>query len=119
MSQPSPLEAAERHGSFTRAAEEQSVTQGAASHQVKALEVDWVSGCSIATSKAKHHTGPGSPIWRWCAMPSTVSLGMGANLLGCDRERAESVRSVFGMAALESAFCLRGAAPHWAQDEIW
>lgn len=25
-------------------------------------------------------------------MPSTVWLGMGANLLGCERERAESVR---------------------------
>ncbi|MEI9413190.1 hypothetical protein, partial [Mesorhizobium salmacidum] len=51
-------------------------------------------------------------------MPSTVWLGMGTNLLGCDRERVESVRSVFGMAALESAFCLQGAAPHWAQGDL-
>src|SRR3989442_8241385 len=34
------LGAAARHGSFTRAAEELCVTQGAVSHQVKALEVD-------------------------------------------------------------------------------
>ncbi|MGB8555087.1 MAG: LysR family transcriptional regulator, partial [Pseudolabrys sp.] len=32
------FEAAARHVSFTRAAEELSVTQGAVSHQVKALE---------------------------------------------------------------------------------
>src|SRR5215208_8523898 len=34
------FEAAARHESFTRAAEELCVTQGAVSHQVKALEAD-------------------------------------------------------------------------------
>jgi LysR family transcriptional regulator, glycine cleavage system transcriptional activator len=34
------FEAAARHESFTRAAEELCVTQGAVSHQVKALEID-------------------------------------------------------------------------------
>ncbi|ESY87278.1 LysR family transcriptional regulator [Mesorhizobium sp. LNHC209A00] len=34
------FEAAARHESFTRAAEELSVTQGAVSHQVKALELE-------------------------------------------------------------------------------
>ena len=34
------FEAAARHQSFTRAAEELCVTQGAVSHQVKALEAD-------------------------------------------------------------------------------
>ena len=34
------FEAAARHESFTRAAEELCVTQGAVSHQVKALEVE-------------------------------------------------------------------------------
>src|SRR3989454_5682728 len=34
------FEAAARHGSFTRAAEELCVTQGAVSHQVKALEAE-------------------------------------------------------------------------------
>jgi len=34
------FEAAARHGSFTRAADELSVTQGAVSHQVKALELE-------------------------------------------------------------------------------
>ncbi|ESY90878.1 LysR family transcriptional regulator [Mesorhizobium sp. LNHC209A00] len=34
------FEAAARHQSFTRAAEELSVTQGAVSHQVKALELE-------------------------------------------------------------------------------
>src|SRR3954467_9595152 len=34
------FEAAARHESFTRAAEELSVTQGAVSHQVKALEIE-------------------------------------------------------------------------------
>ena len=34
------FEAAARHESFTRAAEELSVTQGAVSHQVKALEAE-------------------------------------------------------------------------------
>src|SRR2546430_12919825 len=34
------FEAAARHGSFTRAAEELFVTQGAVSHQVKALEAE-------------------------------------------------------------------------------
>ena len=34
------FDAAARHGSFTRAADELCVTQGAVSHQVKALEIE-------------------------------------------------------------------------------
>jgi len=44
------FEAAARHESFTRAAEELNVTQGAVSQQVKALEAGSGSGCSIANA---------------------------------------------------------------------
>ena len=43
------FEAAARHESFTRAAEELFVTQGAVSHQVKALEEELGSSSSIAS----------------------------------------------------------------------
>ena len=43
------FEAAARHESFTRAAEELCVTQGAVSHQVKALEGYSASSYSIAS----------------------------------------------------------------------
>ena len=44
------FEAAARHASFTRAAEELFVTQGAVSHQVKALEIELVSSSSVASA---------------------------------------------------------------------
>jgi hypothetical protein len=46
------FEAAARHESFTRAAEELCVTQGAVSHQVKVLEVELPSSFSIANASA-------------------------------------------------------------------
>ena len=44
------FEAAARSESFTRAAEELCVTQGAVSHQVKALEANSASSFSIASA---------------------------------------------------------------------
>jgi predicted transcriptional regulator len=49
------FEAAARHESFTRAAEELCVTQGAVSHQVKALEAELGLAVQPAAPKARHH----------------------------------------------------------------
>ena len=67
------FEAAARHTSFTRAAEELSVTQGAVSHQVKALESEL--GVKLFNRERQRLTSPmpGAIIWRLCATHLTVS----------------------------------------------
>ena len=52
------FEAAARHESFTRAAEELCVTQGAVSHQVKALEAKLgLKALQPGATAAGHHGG--------------------------------------------------------------
>jgi hypothetical protein len=63
------FEAAARHESFTRAAEELCVTQGAVSHQVKALEETSVSSSSIVNARNLLSRKRVATISRSCATP--------------------------------------------------
>ena len=67
------FEAAARHVSFTRAAEELSVTQGAVSHQVKALESEL--GIKFFNRERQRLTSlrPARNTWRSCATLSIAS----------------------------------------------
>ena len=72
------FEAAARHESFTRAAEELCVTQGAVSHQVKALEAELAIKLLIASASAsslpkRAGTTSMSCAMRWTALPSAPS----------------------------------------------
>ena len=63
------FEAAARHESFTRAAEELCVTQGAVSHQVKALEPDY----RVVTWDERAGTISTLYAMHWTALPSAPS----------------------------------------------
>ncbi len=68
------FEAAARHESFTRAAEELGVTQGAVSQQVKALETDLgVKLFGRERQRPGDHRGRSDNTWLSCAMRSTGS----------------------------------------------
>jgi hypothetical protein len=67
------FDAAARHESFTRAAEELCVTQGAVSHQVKALEEELGSSCSTANASGWSSPRLGVSTSSWCAMLLTAS----------------------------------------------
>ena len=80
------FEAAARYESFTRAAEELCVTQGAVSHQVKALEAELGSSSSIVSGSASIITEAG-------------------------RDYLEVVRDAFDRIAREPSGCFSGRAP--------
>ena len=67
------FEAAARHQSFTRAADELCVTQGAVSHQVKALEAELGLKLFNRERQGLLSLTPATTTWPWCAMRSTAS----------------------------------------------
>ena len=67
------FEAAARHQSFTRAADELCVTQGAVSHQVKALEAELGLKLFNRERQGLVITDAGHDYLAWCGMRSTGS----------------------------------------------
>ena len=66
------FEATARHESFTKAAHELCVTQGAVSQQVKGLEAELGVRLFRRERQRLVITDAGRPIWRWCATRSTA-----------------------------------------------
>ncbi len=82
------FEAAARHVSFTHAAAELCVTQGAVSHQVKALESELGVKLSIASGSGSSSPKPAAIIWPPCAThliasPWRPSASRSAKVPGC------------------------------------
>ena len=67
------FEAAARYESFTKAAVELCVTQGAVSHQVKALETELGLKLFRRERQRLLITDAGRSILKWCGMPLTGS----------------------------------------------
>jgi len=84
------FEAAARHESFTRAAEELCVTQGAVSHQVKALEAELAVKLFNRERQRLIITEAGAIISPSCARRSTVSPSAPSGCCSGRRRRADS-----------------------------
>ena len=94
------FEAAARHLSFTKAAEELFVTQSAVSRQTKALEEDLGVPLFLRRNRAIHLTEAGQALYRASA-EALATLGAAVSRIrGLDQARVVTVSCSFGFASL-------------------
>ena len=84
------FEAAARHCSFTRAAEELSITQSAVSRQIQALEDEVGVSLFLRHTRAVELTSAGAQLLRAVLPPALASMGMWWPRIGQAPAKADS-----------------------------
>jgi Bacterial regulatory helix-turn-helix protein, lysR family len=119
------FDAAARHRSFTRAAEELCVTQGAVSHQVKALETELGLQLFRSTGKAKGlvlevgvESGLNLPFYG-SAVDRICAVDLSLELLDLAKEAdCECARSSVAVSSFNRASAIRRRDLQYRRDDL-